>query len=100
MKKAHWHFERLSACLREMTVNFTLRGAQNEVLGTAILYVSSSATLNPRSGSWDEDLVVEATQYTGEITSLSVAAEVSCTSNCEATQKNPWGETGRSQTDR
>jgi hypothetical protein len=35
--------------------------------------------------------VVEATQYTGEITSLSVAAEVSCTSNCEATQKNPWG---------
>ncbi|MEW2121480.1 hypothetical protein AB0945_41350 [Streptomyces sp. NPDC005474] len=85
-----WHFERLSACLREMKVTFTLRGSREEVLGTAILYVSSSATLNPRSGSWDENLQVEATQYTGQVKSLNVAAEVTCTSNCKAMQNHPW----------
>jgi hypothetical protein len=86
----YWHFERLSACLREMVVNFTLRSTQGGVLGTAVIYVSSSATLNPRSGSWDENLVVEPTQYTGEIKSLSVAVKVSCTSNCDAAPENPW----------
>ncbi|MFJ9591020.1 hypothetical protein [Streptomyces acidicola] len=73
-----------------MKVTFTLRGAQQEVLGTAILYVSSSATLNPRSGAWSEDLVVEAVDFTGQLASLSVAIEVSCTSKCTATSKNPW----------
>ncbi|MBZ6107380.1 hypothetical protein ACF1HU_33120 [Streptomyces olivaceus] len=73
-----------------MKVTYTLRGSQQEVLGTAILYVSSSATLNPRSGTWDDDLVVEAVDLTGQVTSMSVAIEASCTSQCTATSKNPW----------
>lgn len=89
-KPGYWHFERLSACLRDLTVNFTLRGEKDEVLGTAILYVSTSATLNPRSGSWDEQIEVEATQYKGKVKSLNVAASVTCTSNCKATGSRPW----------
>lgn len=86
----YWHFERLSYCLREMTVNFTLRGEQQQVLGTAILYVSSSATLNARSGEWREEIMVEATQYTQQVTSLNIAATALCTSTCKATDEHPW----------
>lgn len=86
----YWHFERLSVCLREMKVLFTLRGEQQQVVGSANLYVSSSATLNPRSGTWDEDLVVEAVDFTGQLTSVSVGIEVSCDSLCTATNKSPW----------
>lgn len=94
----YWNFERFSVCLREMTVEFTLRGQQQQVLGTAILYVSSSATLNPRSGSWSEEIVVEATQFTGDVKSLNVAANVTCTSNCKPTIDRPWMG-GRTLTD-
>lgn len=85
-----WRFERLSACLREMTVKFTLRGEQQEVLGSAVLYVSSSATLNARSGNWKEEFLVEATQFSGRVASVNVAADVTCTSKCTTTQSSPW----------
>ncbi|MFH9836045.1 hypothetical protein ACH4NC_32795 [Streptomyces sp. NPDC017201] len=85
-----WKFDRLDNCLREMTVNFTLRGEQQEVLGTAILYVSSSATLNPRSDTWKENISVEFSQPWGQVQSLNVAADVSCTSSCVAIEKSPW----------
>ncbi|MFF3257734.1 hypothetical protein ACFYWO_00990 [Streptomyces sp. NPDC002932] len=85
-----WHFERLSACLREMTVNFTLRDEKQQVLGSAVFYVSSNTTLNPRSGLWNEDLTVEATHFQKAVTSVSMTFEVGCTANCKATQKNPW----------
>lgn len=86
----YWHFERLGYRLREMTVDFTLRGEQQQVLGTAILYVSSSATRNPRSGVWSEEIMVEATQYTQQVKSLNIAATMSCTSTCKATDEHPW----------
>ncbi|MER6394280.1 hypothetical protein ABT236_38240 [Streptomyces sp. NPDC001523] len=71
-------------------MKFTLRGEHQEVLGSAILYVSSSATLNPRSGRWDEELLVEATQFSDRVTSVNVAADVTCTSKCTTVQSSPW----------
>lgn len=38
-----------------MKVNFTLRNERQEPIGTAALYVSTSTTLNPRSGEWSEE---------------------------------------------
>ncbi|MFH9561803.1 hypothetical protein ACH4NR_37300 [Streptomyces globisporus] len=71
-------------------MKFTLRGEQQEVLGSAVLYVSSSATLNARSGNWNEEFLVEATQFSGRVTSVNVAAGVTCTSKCTTTQSSPW----------
>lgn len=89
-KPGYWRFERLSACLREMLVNYTYRDTKGKILGSAVFYVSTSAILNPRSGLWSEEILVEATQYKGQIKSTTVEVAVSCTSKCKATKKNPW----------
>lgn len=89
-KPGYWKFNRLSTCLREMAVNFTLRGEKQEVLGTATLYVSSSATYSTRTRAWKEEISVEFAEPKGQVQSLNVAADVSCTSLCTATESSPW----------
>lgn len=88
-----WHFKRLKYCLEEMTVEFTLRGEQDQVLGTANLYINTTAELDPRKGTWSESMKVEfdgSRDPMAAVQHLNVSADVSCDLNCETTQKSPW----------
>ncbi|GAB6898021.1 hypothetical protein JCM9957A_11110 [Kineosporia succinea] len=87
-----WTYQRMSYCLGGSQITYTEYNRNNpsQILGSAILEVSSSGTLSSRSGRWEEVVTVKLASVKDQVTSLAVAFKASCSTGCTAATPNPW----------
>jgi len=88
-------YNRLDYCLTDLQVTYTEINEEEpgEILGTAVLTVSSSAVLSATSGQWQESEIVTLTTVSGLVEDLEVGLTASCNAACTATTPNAWAGT-------
>ncbi|MDX2709461.1 hypothetical protein PV350_42515 [Streptomyces sp. PA03-6a] len=87
----YWTWTRTGGmCLNGQEVTYTLWNDKGAVLGTGLMDVKSSMDLSATSVTWNELITVRVIAVTGQVTSLNVSFDVSCTSTCSATSNRPW----------
>ncbi|WP_438490795.1 NucA/NucB deoxyribonuclease domain-containing protein [Streptomyces sp. S186] len=89
-KPGTWQFTRHTSCLNGKIVTFTLEGDKGGVLGTALIKVNNSATLDARGGTWNETETIKVAEVTGEVKSLNITFEAACDGLCTMTADRPW----------
>ncbi|MGW3660635.1 hypothetical protein ACWD6R_35525 [Streptomyces sp. NPDC005151] len=87
----YWTWTRTGGmCLNGQEVTYTLWNDKGAVLGTGLMDVKSSMDLSATNVSWNELITVKVIAVTGQVTSLNVSFDVSCTSACSAPSNRPW----------
>ncbi|XUL86383.1 NucA/NucB deoxyribonuclease domain-containing protein [Streptomyces galilaeus] len=85
-----YNFERMSYC-GNINLTTTTIDSKGATIGTAVMEVSSSGTLNPMLGAWEETETLTLVEATGVSVESNVSFTASCTSStCSATVPNPW----------
>jgi hypothetical protein len=87
-----YFYHRHDYCLNGGEITYTEFNEENpeEILGTGVLTVSSSATLSASSGQWQESETVTLAEVTGLVEDLSVGFTASCNASCAATSPAAW----------
>lgn len=89
-QSGYWTYQRFGSCMKDMLVDYTLYSDRGAILGTGRLNVTTSMTLNVNSSTWNELVTVTLASTTGQVTSLNVAFDASCTSPCTMSKATPW----------
>jgi hypothetical protein len=84
-------FTRHTYCLTGGNGDYTLTDKENkEVLGTAKIKINTNATLSATSPTWDENITVEAANFTGAVHALAVSFTASCSGLCTMNKADAW----------
>ncbi|MFD0354149.1 DNA/RNA non-specific endonuclease [Streptomyces sp. NPDC127110] len=85
-----WYHNRFAYCINGLTVLYTLKDNNDNVVGTGTLDVSSSAVLPAKGTTWIEFVRVTMTRATGAVTSLNLRFKPSCSAGCKVTKSTNW----------
>ncbi|KPH99876.1 hypothetical protein OV450_0724 [Actinobacteria bacterium OV450] len=85
-----WWYGRFGYCVYSLTVLYTLKDGNGNVVGTGTLNVSSSAVLPDKGTKWKEKISVTMTGATGSVTTLNVKFRAECSAGCKVTTAAPW----------
>ncbi|MEU5646635.1 NucA/NucB deoxyribonuclease domain-containing protein [Streptomyces milbemycinicus] len=88
----YYRADRHSYCLSDTRITYTLYDPQSgAVTGVGEISLSSSATLDPRSGWWNELFTATVTKTEGHVTNLAVSLTASCSNSCGMLNADAWG---------
>ncbi|MFD3547836.1 hypothetical protein ACFWUW_19930 [Streptomyces sp. NPDC058655] len=85
-----WWYGRFGYCVYGLTVLYTLKDGNGNVVGTGTVNVSSSAVLPAKGTKWKEKISVTMTGATGAVTTLNVKFRAECSAGCKVTTSAPW----------
>ncbi|MFC0842176.1 DNA/RNA non-specific endonuclease [Streptomyces noboritoensis] len=85
-----WYYNRSTYCVYGLTVLYTLKDSNGNVIGTGTLNVSSSAVLPAKGTKWSELVSVTMTGATGDVKELSLRYKAGCSAGCTVTKSPRW----------
>ncbi|MER7468636.1 hypothetical protein [Streptomyces sp. NPDC097981] len=92
VQPGYYHFDRHSYCLSDARLTYTLYDPVNgSVKGVGEISLSGSATLDARSGWWNELFTATVTRLEGNVRSLAVKLTASCANSCGMLNADAWG---------
>lgn len=85
-----WYYNRSTYCVYGLTVLYTLKDSNGNVIGTGTLNVSSSAVLPAKGTKWSELVSVTMTGATGDVKALTLRYKGGCSAGCTVTKSPRW----------
>ncbi|MFE5077632.1 NucA/NucB deoxyribonuclease domain-containing protein [Streptomyces halstedii] len=81
---------RFGICMSGLVSTYTLYSDKGAVLGTGVMNVGTDMALSASKSTWDEQITVKVTSVTGQVKSLNISYDASCTGTCVMTTAVPW----------
>ncbi|MGW2874803.1 NucA/NucB deoxyribonuclease domain-containing protein [Streptomyces sp. NPDC001233] len=86
-----WTWSRTGGlCLNGAEVTYTLYDKSGKPVGTGLIQVSSTLATSYKSLDLNETITAKLVRVTGDVKSLVVKMQVSCSAGCTTVTKQPW----------